>query len=80
MTSDLCTLYQLGLIQQKRRIPWISKVLRENDLKNPIIDAILTNSNYHKYGYQNRFEWYSLENDIVPAIKSAISDYRGDFQ
>ena len=79
LTSDLCTLYQAGLIQQKRRIPWISKVLHENDLKNPIIDAVLKNSNYHKYGYKNRFEWSSREKSIVPAIKSAISDYRGVF-
>lgn len=76
LSPDLCTLYEAGLICQIRRIPWISKTLESIGLSNSIIDFVLDNSNFDKYGYEKRFEWASMETTIVPAIKSAMMVYK----
>jgi hypothetical protein len=58
-------LYLDGLLSHHRRMPWIKYMIERNGLQNKIINYILQNSNYQKYGYYNRKEWAVVEKELT---------------
>ena len=68
VSGDVLTLYCDGLRVLRDKIPYGKKTLDKVGLKNSIIDYVLDNSNYDKYGWKFRAEWAVEEKDII--IKS----------
>jgi len=62
---QIMDLYLDGLLSHHRRMPWIKYMIERNGLQNKIINYILQNSNYQKYGYYNRKEWAVVEKELT---------------
>lgn len=78
MTSDLISLYEAGLRHHPRRIPWIQKMVRDVGLENRIINSILKETDYHKYGYSRRSDWFNSTDPgkLLQSISLACESYR----
>jgi len=63
--SNLVKLYFNGLKSISRRMPFIQKYTKKVGLKNYILDNILKNSNYKKYGWSRRKIWIEENKEIV---------------
>jgi hypothetical protein len=74
VSSDIENLYYNGLLSHHRRIPWIQTMVRSVGLENKIIDKILKETNYSKYGYENRKTWAIQEKEIVIEFITSILD------
>ena len=57
INQDLKTLYLDGLEASYNRLPWINRVLKMVNLENKIVDFILKNTDFKKYGYDKRKIW-----------------------
>jgi len=68
---NILELYVDGLETHYRRMPWIQMMLHRNGIRNKIIDYILQNTNYFKYGYEQRKTWAKIEEKkILSFIKN----------
>jgi len=76
VSQNLMDLYLDGLMAHARRIPWIIRILNENELNNPILNEIIKNSNFSKYGWNRRKEWAILEKDNIEKIINKIRSTR----
>jgi hypothetical protein len=70
VSSDLMKLYFDGLAAIYRRLPFIRNRLERVGLRNEIVDDILANSDYSKYGYEKRKLWAKEQKErILEVIK-----------
>jgi len=71
VSDDLRQLYYDGLKASYRRLPWIQHILSGTDIKNRIVDEVLTRSNFDSYGFERRKEWAI---DIKGSIEDIIDE------
>lgn len=74
VSSDLSILYLDGLRAIPRRMPFIQKCLNRVRLKNKIVDKILRDTSYEKYGWDNRKLWVSEQYDKIQEKIDEVED------
>ena len=75
VSTNLFDHYFNGLLVHYKRMPFIQMKLKEVGVKNQIINEILKNSNFKKYGYHNRKRWAKKEKEnIIELIKKSKND------
>ncbi len=72
--NSIIELYLDGLLAHHRRMPWIQFVLKQSHLNNKIIDYILQQSNYNRYGYNNRKLWAKEEKKITFEVINSLKN------
>ena len=74
VSENLMDLYLDGLVVLARRIPWIRSVLKRNNLSNEILDEIVRDTGYSKYGYSGRKRWAVERISDIQRVVRAIRD------
>jgi hypothetical protein len=70
---QIMDLYLDGIYSHHRRLPWIKYMIERNGLKNVIVNYVLQNSNYYKYGYHRRKEWAVAEKELTLSVIKSLS-------
>lgn len=63
--EDMMDLYLDGIKVLARRLPWIKQTLDKVGLKNDIINSVLEECGFNKYGFRGRKEWAIQEHDAI---------------
>lgn len=65
VSSNIASLYFDGLKAIPHRLPFISRYVKKVGLKNSIVDSILRNSKFEKYGWAKRKKWVKVEHKLI---------------
>jgi hypothetical protein len=72
VSDSIMDLYLDGLKAHARRIPWIVRTIKAHGLSNSILNDILANCNFRKYGYDKRKKWAVVEYELVCSYIDSI--------
>jgi hypothetical protein len=70
--SDLITLYFDGLRKVYRRMPFIQKYGKKAGVKNQIVDYILKETMYNRYGWKNRKKWAAERSENILKLINTV--------